>query len=136
MTRTGPSREARADEWKGRLENAKGFHGAAKDLLDLHEDGPSTNPILTVIVHAAIAYGDALTASVGRVNQKDHSALPKLVQDALGRRADPEQIRRLQRILDEKDSVSYGARRGTTEQARKMYEQLERFGTWAKDILS
>lgn len=64
---------------------------------------------MVMIVHAAIAYGDALTASAGgKVNQKDHAALPRLIRDALGQRTDGTQIARLQRILEEKNAASYG----------------------------
>lgn len=106
-------------------------------MLDRHEEGQNANPVVVMIVCAAIAYGDALTASLGgRVNQKDHSALPKLVRDALGQNADNAQVKRLEKILEEKDSASYGARTGRIDHARALMEQLDRFGRWVVDQLA
>jgi aspartokinase len=137
MTRTGPAREAQPGEWRGRLENAKAFHKAARELLVLHEEGQNGNPVIVMIVCAAIAYTDALTAAVdGRVNQKDHSALPRLLRDALGQKADAAQIKRLERILEEKDAASYGARTSRGVHARELMEQLERFSRWVTDQLA
>lgn len=137
MTRTGPARDAQAGEWRGRLLNARGFHKAARELMELHEEGENGNPIVVMIVHAAIAYGDALTASMGgKVNQKDHAALPRLIRDALGQQAEAAQIARLQRILEEKDAASYGARTGRTEHARQLLEQLDRFGRWVEEQMA
>lgn len=136
MTRAGPARDAQSGEWRGRLDNARAFHKAARDLLELHEEGQNGNPIVVMIVHAAIAYGDALTASLdGRINQKDHAGLPKLVKAALGESGDPAQIKRLEKIIEEKDAASYGARAGRSEHARKLLEQLDRFGRWVTQQL-
>ncbi|HEX8830013.1 MAG TPA: hypothetical protein VF705_02550 [Longimicrobium sp.] len=136
MTKTGSAREARSGEWQGRLDNARAFHRAARDLLAVPDEGQNGNPAVVLIVHAAIAYGDALTASAGgRVNQRDHSGLPKLVRDALGQKADPTQIRRLEKILEEKDAASYGARTVRGDHARQLLEQLDRFARWVGDQL-
>ena len=137
MVRAGPTRTAGGDEWRGRLSNARAFRRAAENLLDLWEEGENGNPIVTLLVLAAIGYGDALSARFGgTVNQKDHAALPATIRAAMGNQADATQLTRLRRILDEKDVASYGARIGRMEAARELAAQLERFGSWAESTLS
>jgi hypothetical protein len=135
--RIGAARNAHSGEWRGRLENARAFHAAAQQLLQTNPPSESGNPVIVLIVHAAIAYGDALTAFGGtKINQKDHAQLPKLVATALGPRSDAEQPKRLARILGEKDAASYGARVGRMEHATNLFEQLDRFARWAEDLLA
>lgn len=136
VARTGAARPADSGEWRGRVDNARAFHRAAEQLLRDHPLGANGNPVIVLIVHAAIAYGDALTAfGGGKINQKDHAQLPKLVATALGPRSNPEQVKRLARILGEKDGASYGARVGRMEHTTNLFEQLDRFARWAEDVL-
>lgn len=124
------------DAWRGRLLNAKAFQDAAEHLSEWYEEGQNGNPIVVLIVLAAIGFGDAITAwHGGTVSQKDHAALPKAIRKALGNRADEEQLKRLRRILEEKDAASYGARIGRMEHARQLLEQLRRFGSWVEQTL-
>jgi hypothetical protein len=74
VTRTGPSRPGDASFAAGRLESARAFHDAARDVAALAGEGANANPIVSQLVNAAIAYADALTATFsGRVNQRDHA---------------------------------------------------------------
>ncbi len=137
VPRIGAARTADSGEWRGRLGNARAFHRAAEQLLVNHPQGANGNPVIVLIVHAAIAYADALTAfGGGKINQKNHAQLPKLVATALGPRSNEEQVKRLGRILGEKDAASYGARVGRMEHPTNLYEQLDRFARWAEDVLS
>lgn len=134
--RTGPTRATGGESWRARRANAEAFRLAAERLAALHEEGENANPVLVLIIHAAIGYGDALTDRFGRVqNRQDHQALPKLVAKTLGARGESGQIQRLRRILAEKDEASYGAKIGRIGHARKMLEQLQRFGDWASAVL-
>ena len=134
--RLGPTSETRGESWRGRRNSAEAFRTAAERLADLHEEGENANPILLLIIHAAIAYGDALTDKFGRVqNRKDHQALANLVDKTLGARAEANQIQRLRRIIGLKDEASYGAKIGRIDSARKLLENLQSFGDWANDML-
>jgi hypothetical protein len=63
---------------------AKAFLKAAKNEAELTGDSDICNPIISLIVHAAIAYADALTAkTAGRVSRQDHSAAAKSLRAAL-----------------------------------------------------
>ncbi|HET6620730.1 MAG TPA: hypothetical protein VFG64_12380 [Dongiaceae bacterium] len=62
MTRTGPSKKVAAGYAAGRLENARAYLQAARDAIALAHATSNTNPIMSQIVNAAIAYADALTA--------------------------------------------------------------------------
>ena len=137
MTRTGSSKTVPDDFWVGRLSNARSFHAAARLLLDLHEAGQNTNPIIAQVVDAAIAYADAVTARRGnRINQQDHQALAALLRTVLGNRLPAPQLAHLKTILGEKDAASYGVRPGTFAQAQRLLERLDDFAAWAEEELA
>lgn len=133
MTRAGPSKPAGLEIAAGRLDNARAFLAAARDAAALAEPGANANPILAQVVTAAIAYADALTARFGgRVNQRDHAALPRALRAALGNRLPKAQERRLVRLLERKDEAQYGSRRGSLAEARNLLTELEAFAAWAE----
>jgi hypothetical protein len=104
--RTGPAKSTRGESWRGRLDSAQAFKRDAHKLVDLHEEGENANGIVVLMVMSAIAYGDALTDRFAeKTNSQDHSALPKLVATSLGARSDKDQIKRLQKIINEKDAA-------------------------------
>jgi hypothetical protein len=136
MVRSGPSKPVGGGEWRGRLANAKSFHRAAEHLLDLWEEGDNGNPVVVLLVLAAIGFGDTLAARFGgRVNKQDHAALPATIRAAMGNRADEQQLSRLRRILEEKDAASYGARIGRMDHARDLHVQLQRFASWVEVVI-
>jgi hypothetical protein len=137
VTRSGPHKTVPNDFWKGRRDNALGFHRAAKTLLDLCEPGQNTNPIIAQIVDAAIAYADAVTARYGnRVNQQDHQALGDLLRAVLGNRLPSPQLANLKAILSHKDEASYGVRVGTHTRAVQLYVRLDEFAAWVQSELA
>jgi len=133
MTRKGPSKAADKGFGAGRLAMARAFLKAARNEAELTDDSDICNPIISLIVHAAIAYADALTAKfAGRVNQQDHSGATKSLRAALGNRLPSEQERRLARILGEKDAAEYGPRIKRKSEAAKLLADLEKFAAWAE----
>jgi hypothetical protein len=137
VTRTGSGKPADKGFGKGRLQLARAYLKAAQDETDLADERSLGNPIISQVVHAAIAYTDALTAKfAGRVNQQDHSGAVKMLRDALGNRLPRAQESRLRRILGEKDAAQYGARLKTLTDARRLLVQLAEFAAWAEDELS
>lgn len=136
MTRTGSSRQVGPDYAPGRLKKAIAFHEAARIILEksgqlLDPDTVSSNATLAII-----AYADALTAAyAGRVNQKDHSAVAKLLRDALGKALPDAQERRLIKLIGRKDEFQYGAFMGKSDDARQILQSLDEFAAWAVDML-
>jgi len=137
VTRTGPGRPAGPAVAQGRLDNARAFLAAARDAAMLAEPSGNANPITVQIVTAAIAYADALTARFGgRVNQRDHAALPRALRAALGNRLPRAQERRLARLLERKDEAQYGSRLGSLTEAKSLLAELETFAAWAEATIA
>ena len=133
MTRKASSKPADEAFGGGRLEMAKAFLKAAQNEAELIAEGDVGNPIISPIVHSAIAYTDALTAKfAGRVNQQDHAGAVKALRGALGNRLASDQERRLVRILGEKDAAQYGARVKRKPEAVRLLADLEKFAAWAE----
>ena len=136
MTRRGPERAVDERFWAGRLDNARTFQRAAEALSDLAAEGENVNPIVALIVLAAVRYGDAITARVrGVVDRQDHQALPRAVRDALGNRMPEAELGRLRRILAEKDAADYGARHGNLAPPRAPLADLQRFAQLVEQSL-
>ena len=137
MTRGGPRKAVDDQFWAGRLENARAFRDAAHQAAVLAEPGQNANPLVSHIVSAAVGYADAVTACYGGVvNQQDHQMVGKAVRAALGNRADDGALRRLGRILREKDAAQYGARAGRLEHARQLLDDLDALAAGAERELA
>jgi hypothetical protein len=137
VTRAGPGKPAGPEIVAGRLDNARAFLAAARETAMLAEPGANANPITVQVVTAAIAYADALTARFGgRVNQRDHAALPRALRAALGNRLPKAQERRLARLLERKDEAQYGSRPGSLTEAKNLLAELEAFAAWAETTLA
>lgn len=136
MTRTREGKPADRHFAAGRFRKAVAFHGLAR----LAADSPvvrDSDVVTANAVLAAIAYADALTAAYGgRVNQKDHAAIKKLLRDVLGTNLPDAQERRLARLLSRKDQTAYGAGFGPPDQAREVVDNLDQFGSWATELLA
>jgi len=136
LTRTSTKKSVGGDYWRGRLAAAQAFRKSAEDAIILAEAGVNMNPAISLIVLAAIAYGDALTAQRANVvNQQDHAAAPKLLRDVLGSVLPSAQENRYRRMLGNKDAAQYGIRHATREQARKLLDDLTNFALWVEDQL-
>lgn len=133
MTRKGPSKAADKGFGAGRFAMARAFLKAAQNEAGLTDDDEICNPIISLIVHSAIAYADALTAKfAGRVDQQDHSGATKSLRAALGNRLPSEQERRLARLLGEKDAAEYGPRIKRKSEAARLLADLEKFAAWVE----
>jgi hypothetical protein len=133
VTRIGPGKKVDRIYGKGRLANARAYLQAARDAFDLTSEGSNTNPVMSQIVNAAIAYTDALTANrKSLVNQQEHGAAVKLLREAFGRDLPAAQERQLRRILEEKDEVQYGVSIGRRSTAEEMLADLEAYAAWAE----
>lgn len=131
----GPRRAAAGDEWYGRLVQAREFHESARSLVTLAENR-SYNGAITLMVSAAIAYTDAITAKRrGVVNQQDHQTAPRLLREALGSALSDKREKFLRRLLGRKDEVNYGARSTSHDEAARLLAELDEFAAWAEGAL-
>ena len=137
MTRQGNRRKVDAAFSAGRLRSARDFHRAARAWMESAQEGENAAPAMSHIVSAAIAYGDAVSARFGGVvNSQDHAGAALLLRDVLREGFPEEQATRLRRMLGEKDSAQYGPRPVSLIAARQRMQDLDRFATWAEDLLA
>jgi len=110
------------------------FFEAARDAMELEYWTAAG----VLIVHAAIAYADALTIQQSGVRSAadDHEEAAVLLEQALPHDDQVSKaIRHLRRIIDEKTKVSYLGELYTRRQTRALWDRLDRFRRWAKRIL-
>lgn len=137
MVRRGTWKTVSQAEWKGRLENARAFLQAGRDLLEMAEESSIGNPIITQAIDSAIAFGDAVSIKFGGVqNSVDHKGLTRTIKAAIGARFPREQEQRLGRLLGWKDDAHYGHRAAGVDEARSVVQQAERFAEWAEAELA
>lgn len=135
MTNQGPRKAVDAAYSSARLLQAREFHESARSLVALGQN-KSYNGAITLVVTAAIAYGDAMTAKAkGVVNQQDHQSAPRLLREALGNRLPDKQEKFYRKALGRKDEVNYGARSTTLEEAQRLLSELEEFAIWVEGAL-
>jgi hypothetical protein len=117
------------------LLQAREFHASARTLVALRESA-SYNGAVTLMIAAAIAYADALTAKArGVVNQQDHRNAPKLLREALGNRLPDRQEKFFRKLLGRKDEVNYGARSTPFAEAERLIAELDEFALWVEGAL-
>jgi hypothetical protein len=136
MTGKSPRKKVDALYWQGRMRVAQAYLEAAQQTQLLAEAGQDCNPVISLIVLSAIAFGDSLTAKRAQVvNQQDHAQAPRLLRDVLGNLLPDGQERRYRRILSFKDELHYGTRQATLDEARRLLADLEEFVQWAHGLL-
>ncbi|MFC1522883.1 hypothetical protein ACFL6Y_10790 [Elusimicrobiota bacterium] len=119
---------------KDYLKVAENFHSGA-EVAKVYD---YWNAAGVLIVHAAIAYSDAITIKVGGVKSRgeDHIAAVDLLEsvvvlDETGKKA----MRHLVRIIEHKNLVSYSGEIYSREDVEKLWKHLERFKTWVVSYL-
>lgn len=132
MTSSGPRKAVEAGHSSARLLQAREFHESARSLVTLAQS-QSYNGAVSLMVAAAIAYCDAITARAkGVVNKQDHLGAPRLLRETLGNRLPDSQERFFRKLLGRKDEVNYGARSTTFAEAQRLLEELDAFAMWAE----
>ena len=135
MTGRGPRKPVEAGHSSARLLQAREFHESARSLIALAQS-KSYNSAVTLMVTAAIAYGDAITARAKAVvNKQDHLGAPRLLREALGNRLPEKQEKFFRKLLGRKDEVNYGARSTTLDEAQRLLDELDQFAAWAEGHL-
>ena len=92
-----------------------------------------------LIVHAAIALADSLTVKTGGVKCKgeNHYEILDLIKEKI--RDDTKRktaLNQLEAIISHKNSVSYSGDIYSKKDLDKLFQNFERFSTWANSILS
>lgn len=132
MTGKGPRKAVEGGHAPARLLQAREFHECARSLVTLAQS-KSYNPAVKLMVTAAIAYSDAITAKArGIVNQQDHKGAPRLLREVMGNRLPDKQEKFFRKLLGRKDEVQYGARSTPLEEARHLLAELDDFAAWAE----
>lgn len=132
MTNQGPRKAVDGAHSSARLLQGREFHESARNLVTLGLS-KSYNGAITLIVTAAIAYSDAVTAKArGVVNKQDHQNAAKLLREVLGSRLPDKQEKFFRKLLSRKDEVNYGARSATLDEAQRLLTELDAFAVWAE----
>lgn len=135
MTGQGPRKVVDGGHTPARLLQAREFHESARNLVTLAQS-KSYNGAVTLMVTAAIAYGDAITAKAkGVVNKQDHQSAPRLLREVMGNRLPDKQEKFFRKLLGRKDEVSYGARSTALDDAQRLLGELDEFAAWAEGKL-
>lgn len=135
MVRRGRRKELdRADAAKY-MTVARALRKSAADIGIIADDRHG-NALAIVVIHAAIAYADALCIAYGgfKSTEGEHERAVEALKQALGNRMDRAQGTRLLAIVKEKDSASYQGVFYTTADARRIVRKLETFAEWAEEM--
>lgn len=136
VVKRGPWKRVPRSRWRGRHRDGRNFLQTAEEALALTDPGDSGKPVMSNALRAVIAYGDALTIKYGRIqNTQDHSTLPRAIKQALGQRAEEKQVRRLRRLLGQKNDIDYHHRDLDLDEARRFLKRARRFARWAEEEL-
>lgn len=114
---------------------AEHFFVAAKDSLDLGDWTAAG----VLIVHAAIAYADALcirSAGEKSSGENHEDALSLLDQVVPEGEEKANALNQLHRIIEQKTKVSYLGNLYTARQCHDLWKRLQRFREWAQGILN
>ena len=90
------------------------------------------------IIHAAIAYTDAITIKVGGVKSQgeDHMAAVDLLREVVALdEAGQKASHHLARMIEQKNVVSYSGEVYARTNIEQLWKQLERYKAWAVSIL-
>lgn len=109
------------------------FKGA--ELARQHE---YWNAAGVLIVHAAIAYADAIAIKLGGVKSQSeqHQEAVDLLSELVAEGEESKRaLNQLRRIIDHKTAVSYSGKVYNPSDVDQLWKQVERFRTWATIIL-
>jgi len=137
MTRKGRRTSATPETGRARFKKAERDHSSAETLLALKiDEHEPADDVAKLIIQAAIAYTDAVTAEYGgEIAQGRHTESAKVLRDALGNRLPKEQETRLGRLITHKETVEYGARETTVKQVQQLQLDLDRYASWVREVL-
>lgn len=92
-----------------------------------------------LIVHAAIAYSDAICIKYGGVKSQseDHHRIVSLIKELIVESKEKKSaLNQLERIIEHKTAVSYSGEIYDKKDIDMLWKYLERFKVWAERLLS
>ena len=135
MTGQGPRKAVDGGNSSTRLLQVREFHESARRLVVLAQSR-SCNGAVTLMVTAAIAYGDAITAHAkGIAHKRDHQNAPRPRREVLGDRLPDKQGKFFRKLLGRRDELNDGARRTTLDEAQRLLGELDEFAALAEGKL-
>lgn len=135
MTRRRSRKAVDRTRYREYHEVAEHFFEAARSSMDLEYWTAAG----VLIVHAAIAYADALAIRLSGQKSagEDHEDAVALIVDVVaGGEEKTRAINQLRRIVEEKTRVSYLGDLYSPAETRELWKRLERFRQWARGILN
>ena len=114
---------------------AEHFYDAAKDSVGLEY----WTAAAVLIVHAAIAYADALCIKVAgqrSVGERHEHTVALLEELVAGRDEKKKALHQFRYIIEEKTRVSYLGEMISPAQIKELLKRLERFREWVLSILT
>ena len=135
MTRNLKTKRVDASQAGTYLQKARGFRADAEAMAALAGEF-SGNGLAVLCVHAAIAYGDALTVRARGVKSAsgEHTDAVDVLESAvrIHGEADRAAVKALRYVLQRKDEVSYMANLVRADDAARVLERLLEFADWAE----
>jgi len=119
----------------------KNYRTVAKDFMNGAETAREFeywNAAGVLIVHAAIAYADAVSIKFGGVKSQGENhyecieLINELVADSTKKKT---ALYQLQRIIDHKTTVSYSGEVYDKKDIDQLWKQVDRFKEWAETML-
>lgn len=133
--RKRPTTRVDRDEWRKYERTGRSLLDSAVTLAEYGE-AVHGNALGILVVHAAIAYADALCIHAAGCKSKsgEHTDAADLLEQVV---ADvPEKaLKALRAVLAEKDRVSYTGECYTLEEGKRLLKRLSSFVTWAREHL-
>ena len=128
MVRVGSTRHENRSRATKYLAVGRSLHATARDL-DTMGELKYGNGLAIIVIHAVIAYTDALAVAFREIKSTDgeHVKAADVLVQALGPRADADQVRRVRRVLSAKSHASYSGNYYTLDDGRTLLQELERF---------
>lgn len=120
--------------YKSYMQVADGFREAAEAAQEYEY----WNAAGLLIVHAAIAYADALTIRIAGVKSQGedhHEAIALLREHTAASEAQRSALNHLAKIIDHKNAVAYSGSLYEAKDAAMLQRHLERFHRWVLSIL-
>ena len=121
-------------KYKDYLKVAESFHSGAETARAFEY----WNAAGLLIVHAAIAYTDAITIKIGGVKShgEDHMAAVDLVkQTVVLDKSDEKALNHLSQMIQEKNLVSYSGEVYGMQDIEKLWKHLDRYKSWVILVL-
>lgn len=113
---------------------AESFYGGA----EVAKEYEYWNASGVLIIHAAIAYSDAICLKFGGVKSQgeDHNQAIFLLKELLSTSDENRKaFQNLEKMIAHKNSVSYSGDVYEAKDINLLWKHLERFKTWAEDLL-